>query len=142
MVIYSVDAAKKISNKWNIIFDSLGRVKVMFFVCSVIKKVFFNLIDIGWGKHETYAKFLVIRLLLEPTCLRVNLCWKVRLSLAACCKRLGEGPCIFSKKSLGLCRVVQEAGGTLYYGFSEMGLLFEWRGVWRLKVLRQSWELG
>ena len=71
------------------------------------------------------SKEFLIRLLLEPTCLGENLCCKVRLSLAACCKKLGGGPCIFSKKILGLCKVVQEGGGTLYYGFSEMRLVFE-----------------
>ena len=70
-------------------------------------------------------KELMIRLLLEPTCLGENLCCKVRLSLAASCKKLGGVPCIFSKKILGLCKVVQEGGGTLYYGFSEMRLVFE-----------------
>ena len=71
------------------------------------------------------SKEFMIRLLLEPTCLGENLCCKVRLSLAACCKKLGVGPCIFSKKILGLCKVVQEGGGTLYYSFSEMRLVFE-----------------
>ena len=75
--------------------------------------------------HRILSKDLIIRLLLEPTCLGANLCCKVRLSLAACCKKLGGVPCIFSKKILGLCKVVQEGGETLYYGFSEMRLVFE-----------------
>ena len=75
--------------------------------------------------HRILSKNLMIRLLLQPTCLWVNLCCEVRLSLAACCRKLGGGPCIFSKKILGLCEVVQEGRRTLYYGFSEMGLVFE-----------------
>ena len=60
------------------------------------------------------SKDLMIILLLEPTSLAVNIFCKVRLSLAACCKKLTGGLCIFSKKSFGLCRVVQEGGRTLY----------------------------
>ena len=71
------------------------------------------------------SKELMIRLLLEPTCLGANLCCKVRLSLAACCKKLGGSPCNFFKKIFELCKVVQEGGGTLYYSFSEMWLVFE-----------------
>ena len=62
------------------------------------------------------SKEFLIRLLLEPTCLGENLCCKVRLSLAACCKKLGGGPCDFLKKIFEMCKVVQEGGGTLYYG--------------------------
>ena len=71
------------------------------------------------------SKELMIRLLLEPTCLGANLCCKVRLSLAACCKKLGVGPCDFLKKIFELSKVVPEGGGTLYYSFSEMGLVSE-----------------
>ena len=52
------------------------------------------------------SKDLMIRLLLEPTCLGLDLSCKVRLSLAACYKKLGGSPCIFSKKILGFCKVV------------------------------------
>ena len=67
----------------------------------------------------------MIRLLLQPTCLGANLCCKVRLSLAACCKKLGVGPCDFLKKIFELCKVVHEGGGTLCYSFSEIRLVFE-----------------
>ena len=75
--------------------------------------------------HRILSKDLIIRLLLEPTCLGANLCCKVTLNLAGCCKKLGGGPCISSKKIFGLCKVVQEGGGALHYGFSKMGLGFE-----------------
>ena len=75
--------------------------------------------------HRILSKELIIRLQFGPTCLEANLCCKVRLNLAGCCKKLGGVPCISSKKILGLCKVVQEGGRTLHYGFSEMGLGFQ-----------------
>ena len=60
------------------------------------------------------SKDLMIRLLLKPTCLGLDLSCKVRLSLAACWEEVHAS---FQRRFWVSAR--------LYYGFSEMGLVFE-----------------
>ena len=85
--VYLMGVLKIIKGRKDIISDGLSWVRIEFLVCGGVSQIFFNFAEVKGGVPEAIPLLLLsvfkARTELDPNVLRIDICYEVRLSLAA-----------------------------------------------------------